>query len=95
MNHKLERLKTKKSIITKEFGNSMTPLIKSGQLHKLELVELKDIVKGDIVYCKIKGNWYTHIVKSINKKRGYLIGNNHGKINGWTKQIYGKVTEIY
>jgi len=26
--------------------------------------------------------------------RGLLIGNNKGGINGWTKQVFGKVTEI-
>lgn len=26
--------------------------------------------------------------------RGVLIGNNHGKINGWTKSVFGKVTKI-
>lgn len=28
-------------------------------------------------------------------KRGLQISNNHGYVNGWTKAIYGKVTEIY
>lgn len=93
-NYKLERLQNKETFITSERGNSMSPLIKSGQNHQLAPVELHDISIGDIVYCKVKGNFYTHLVKAKNDKKGCLIGNNKGGVNGWTKQIYGKVTEI-
>ena len=81
------------TFITSENGNSMSPKIKSGQNHKLAPASINDINIGDIVYCKVKGNFYTHIVKAKGEK-GCLIGNNHGKINGWTKSIYGKVIEI-
>ena len=50
--------------------------------------------EGDIVYCKVRGNFYTHLVKGKNNDKGLLIGNNRGNINGWTKQVYGKVIEI-
>jgi hypothetical protein len=60
----------------------MTPLIKSGQEHVLGPINLSDVEVGDIVFCKVKGD------------RGVLIGNNHGKINGWTKSVFGKVTKI-
>lgn len=72
----------------------MTPLIKSGQKHKLTPVKIEDVEIDDIVYCKVKGNFYTHLVKAKNDKRGLLIGNNKGGINGWTKAVYGKVIEI-
>lgn len=42
------------------------------------------IKEDDIVFCKVRGNFYTHLVKAYNPKRGYLIGNNHGHLNGWT-----------
>ena len=93
-NYKLERLQNGESFITSEKGNSMVPLIKSGQDHKLEPAGLDDIEVGDVVYCKVKGNYYTHLVKAKNKDKGCLIGNNKGGINGWTKNIYGKVIEI-
>ena len=48
-----------------------------------------------MVYCRVKGNFYTHLVKAKNVKRGVLIGNNHGRNNGWTKKVYGKVTEVH
>lgn len=93
-NYKLERLKNGESFITSEKGNSMVPLIYSGQEHELSPITLEEVKVGDIVYCKVKGRFYTHLVKSIDLIKGCLIGNNHGFINGWTKQVYGKVTKI-
>lgn len=95
-NFKLEKLQAGEDIITSEKGNSMTPIISSGQKHKLTPVTNwdKEVQTGDIVYCKVKGNFYTHLVKAKNSDKGCLIGNNRGRINGWTKQIFGKVIEI-
>lgn len=93
MNYKIEKLMKGESFITSERGNSMTPLIYSGQKHELSPITIEDCKVGDIVYCKVKGNLYTHLVKAIGD-RGLLIDNNHGYINGWTKTVYGKVTKI-
>jgi len=93
-NYKLERLQNGETFITSEKGNSMVPLIKSGQEHKLTPCELDDVEVGDVVYCKVKGRFYTHLVKAIDPKKGAQIGNNKGNINGWTKAIYGKVIEV-
>lgn len=93
-NYKLERLLAGETIVTSEKGNSMVPLIKSGQDHKLAPVELKDVSVGDIVYCKVHGRFFTHLVKAIDEQKGLQIGNNHGHINGWTKLVYGKVIEV-
>lgn len=92
-NYKLENLQNGETITTSEKGNSMVPLIKSGQEHILEPVIWENCEKGDIVYCKVKGRFYTHLVKSKSDK-GLLIGNNKGNINGWTKAVYGRVIEI-
>lgn len=95
MNFKLKKLKNGETFITSEKGNSMSPLIKSGQQHELTPIKSIDEIKiNDIVYCKVKGKFYTHLVKSKNEVKGLLIGNNHNKINGWTKQVFGKVTKI-
>lgn len=95
MNWKVEKLLAGETIISKEPGNSMTPILMSKQPVELTPCKWEDVEKGDIVYCKIKGNYYTHFVKGKNDKQGVLIGNNHGNINGWTKKVYGKVTKIY
>jgi len=94
INYKLERLKKGETFITSEKGNSMSPIIKSGQEHKLAPAKLEEVEVDDIVYCKVKGNFYTHMVKAKNNDKGVLIGNNRGGTNGWTKQVFGKVIEI-
>lgn len=91
---KYQRLIDGEIFETSEKGNSMTPLLESGEKHIVTPIQIEDVKVDDIVYCKVKGNYYTHLVKAINEKRGLLIGNNHGKINGWTKKVYGKVIKI-
>ena len=53
----------------------------------------------DAVLCRCRGNVYVHLVKAIQghgDKRRFLIGNNHGKINGWVARgaIFGVVTAV-
>lgn len=77
----------------KVFGNSMTPIIKSGSLLTFKKCEDYDV--GDIVFCKVRGRIIdSHKITAKSLKRGYLISNNHGYDNGWTKRIFGKVTSI-
>ena len=90
---KVDKLSKGETFVTSERGNSMTPIIASGQDHRLAPVKLENVKVGDIVFCKVRGRYYTHLVKAIGEK-GCLIGNNKGRVNGWTKQIYGKVIEI-
>lgn len=93
--NKRERLDNGETFVTSEKGNSMIPLIKSGQKVQLSPAKLEDIEIGDIVYCKISGRYYMHLVTAKNADRGLQISNNHGHVNGWTKKVYGKVTEVY
>lgn len=94
MNWKIQKLLDGETIISKEPGNSMLPLLKSKQPVKLQPISWEDCETGDIVFCKVRGNVFTHLVKGKNERRGLLIGNNRGRINGWTKNVYGKVIEI-
>lgn len=94
MKTKMERLLEGETFLTKERGNSMLPLIRSGQGHILQPITWDKCVAGDIVYCKIKGKFYTHLVKKIDKIKGCLIVNTKGYQNGWTKNIYGRVVRI-
>jgi hypothetical protein len=95
MNEKIRKLEAGECIISREPGNSMTPLIRSRQPVTLTPCTWEDCEKGDMVYCRVKGKIYTHLVKAKNAKRGVLIGNNHGRNNGWTKKVYGKVTAVH
>jgi len=91
---KIERLRNGETIISREPGNSMVPLIRHRQPVRLAPATWEDVEVGDMVFCRVKGNVYTHLVKAKNEKRGVLIGNNHGRTNGWTKTVYGKVIEV-
>ena len=75
-------------------GHSMMPRIHSGELITIS-PDVSELKKGDIVFCKVKGHFYVHLVKAI-RQDGILIGNNHGHINGWAsiKQVYGKVVKV-
>jgi len=92
--NKIELLSQGKPIITSEKGNSMSPRILSGQKHELTPCTLDDIIVNDIVYCKVHGRFYTHLVKAKDPLKGVLISNMKGRINGWTKNVYGKVTKV-
>jgi SOS-response transcriptional repressor LexA len=92
--NKYERLKQElESVGTgkmKCFGNSMLPILKSGSLLTFKKVESYEI--GDIVFCKIKGRYIdAHKIIKKDAQKGFLIANNHGYENGWTKVVYGKV----
>jgi hypothetical protein len=94
MKTKRERLIDGETFVTSEKGNSMVPKIYSGQKVVLAPAKLEDIKIGDIVYCKIRKQYYMHLVTAIDLVKGLQISNNHGHVNGWTKKVYGKVIEI-
>lgn len=74
----------------KAFGNSMLPILKSGSL--LTFAKASTYMIGDIVFCKVRGRYIdAHKIVKIDAAQGFLIANNHGFENGWTKIIYGKV----
>lgn len=94
--NKYERLKNELETVgtgkMKAFGYSMLPILKSGSL--LTFIKSETYSIGDIVFCKVKGNYIdAHKITKIDTNKGYLIANNHGFENGWTKMIYGKVIQ--
>ena len=93
MNWELHRQKLEdgKEIRITPKGNSMVPIIHSGDT--VIISPTKQAEKGDVVFCRVKGNYYIHKVSAIKQDR-YQISNNFGRMNGWTKQIFGKVIKI-
>ena len=81
-------------------GNSMTPILKSRQAVIVEPITEEIVLeKKNIVLCKVKGHYYLHLVwatRMDGETQMYLIGNNHGRPNGWIPrtQVFGKVVEI-
>lgn len=90
-NHYRQQLEQGQTVQFRPRGNSMTGRIESGQLVTVDPTQ--PIGVGDIVFCRVKGNYYVHLVKAIRDGQ-YQIGNNHGRINGWTKQVWGRVIQI-
>lgn len=79
------------------YGQSMTPILKSGQSVICEPVtEETTLSKNDIVLCKVKGTYYLHKISAIKNGCRYQISNNHGHVNGiiTRKSIFGLVTKI-
>lgn len=85
----------------KEAGNSMLPIIKSNQPVDLEPITDDTVLEvGTIVFCKVKGNYHTHLISKIKgtgKSTRYQIANNKGFVNGWIPKtkIFGKVIKIH
>lgn len=87
------RLSEGETVKTRLSGNSMAPRVKSRQLVTIEPYKLDDLQAGDVAFCKVRGRFYLHLVKQVGDGR-VLIGNNHGHINGWTRQVFGKLTKV-
>lgn len=88
---KLE-LKTAGTGKMKCFGNSMLPILKSGSF--LTFKKETNYEVKDIVFCKVKGRFIdAHKIIKTHTDKGFLIANNHGYENGWTRQIFGKAVQ--
>jgi hypothetical protein len=94
-NHYIEKLQAGERVSFRPRGNSMTGKVENGQLVTLAPVGEESIHVGDIVLCKVNGVQYLHLVKAISDQR-YQIGNNRGRVNGWTsrKNIFGIVIQV-
>ncbi len=89
-----EHLQNGETCIVTGYGNSMTPKLKSGESVIMEPVTEETILKkGDIVLCKVNGNYYCHLISSI-RGNSYQISNNHKHVNGWISKnnIFGRMT---
>jgi phage repressor protein C with HTH and peptisase S24 domain len=95
-----EELKKGNSVSFRPKGNSMQPLICSGD--EIKVVPIKDyskIKKGSVVFCKVNGNHYVHLVQAVTQKMGgyrFQIGNNKNHTNGTISQnqVFGVVKKI-
>ncbi len=87
-----EELETNGTGKMKCFGNSMLPILKSGSTLTFE--KRNNYTIGDIVFCKVRGRFIdAHKITKMDESKGFMIANNHGFENGWTKLIYGKAVK--
>jgi signal peptidase I len=84
-------------VVWSPHGNSMTPKINSGDEVVIKKVEAKALRTDDIVYAKVKGNYYLHLLSAIDETKGrYQISNNHGHVNGWVSadNVFGVCVKV-
>ena len=76
-------------------GSSMVPLIRSRQLVTVAPVDPALVEPGDIVLARVAGSVYLHLVTAVDGKR-VQIGNNRGRINGWTShaRVFGLCVDV-
>lgn len=94
----VEKLRGGEEATFRPKGNSMKGKIESGSLVTVS-PDITDLKVDDIVFCKVKGSHYVHLVKAVKtekEKKLYLIGNNKGGINGWVGEsnVFGRVTAV-
>jgi hypothetical protein len=83
-------LQTKGWGMMKCFGNSMLPILDNPSI--TYFIPQDDYEIGDIVFCRCRGNYIdSHLITQKDKIKGYMISNNYGHQNGWTKKIFGRV----
>jgi len=74
------------------FGNSMLPILSNPSTNTYRKQDIYK--KGDIVFCKVRGRFIdAHLITKVAADGQYMISNNHGHDNGWTKTIYGRVVK--
>ncbi len=72
----------------------MVGKINSGDLCTVSPMSGLGIMVDDIVLCSVNKKQYLHIVKEITPDGRFLIGNNKGSINGYTRTVYGVLIKV-
>lgn len=96
-NFVLDTLLQSGEVSWKPHGNSMTPKINSGDQVVIKKIVASNCRVGDVVYVKVKGNYYLHLLSAIDEtKQRYQISNNHGHVNGWVSSdnIFGICVKV-
>lgn len=94
----IEDLKAGRTVQFRPTGNSMSGRVESGQLVTVEPCP-EGVHAGEVVLCRVRGAEYLHLVKAARLQDGrasYLIGNNRGRINGWTpaRNVFGRLVRV-
>jgi hypothetical protein len=92
---KMVRLLKGEKFNTYSGHKGMEPRLAARQIHQLSPALWNQCMPGDIVFCLVEGDYYTSLVISKSDINGLLIADNHGVKIGWTKSVFGKVTQIF
>ena len=80
------------TVTCRPVGNSMRPIVCSGQEVVIAPVCADRVEVDDVVLVRVAGHVYLHRVIAVDAlRRRARIGNNHGRVNGWAPfdRIYG------
>jgi hypothetical protein len=90
-----EKLSAGQAVEGRPHGNSMRPIIRSGDLVRVEPVTDDTVFAvGQVVLAKVGGRLWLHKIGRIGQDGRFLITNMKGHPNGWSSKIYGKVTQV-
>lgn len=89
----IEALNRGETVEIRPRGNSMRGKVNDGDLVTLEPTPREKLEVGDVVLARVNGKDYLHLIKAIDQGR-FLIGNNRGGTNGWTRAVFGKAIKI-
>lgn len=69
----VKHLMTGEECIVAGYGQSMTPILKSGQsVRCIPVTEETVLKKNDIVLCKVAGHFYLHKISAVNLSDRYF-----------------------
>ncbi len=78
-------------------GNSMQPIMTTGDTLCIRKVAASKLRKGDAVFCKVHSSVFVHLISAVDSKNErFLIANNRGHANGWCNAsgIYGLCVKV-
>lgn len=87
-----ERLREGATVEFRPTGTSMVPLVHSRQRVRVAPADPALLEPGDIVLARVAGTVYLHLVTAVDTpRRRVQIGNNRGRVNGWTShdRVFG------
>ena len=92
-------VENKVTIARYEYGNSMMPILRSGQFCKIRPLDIGEQAEvGDALFCYVNGYVGTHMVltkSNIDPNRTwYLIGMTNMQPLGWTSMVFGIATAM-
>lgn len=92
----IEKLAEGETVQIRPRGHSMKGRVENGALVTVAPCQSTLLEVGDVVLVRVKGADYLHLVKAVDSRGRFLIGNNRGGINGWVSSgaIYGVATKI-
>jgi len=89
----IDALLAGRSVKFRPVGKSMAGRIESGQLVTVVPLNSRVPKEGDVVLCRVRDAEYLHLVLAINGDC-FKIGNNKGRVNGWTREVFGVCTRV-